>query len=432
DIIGLSGLITPSLDEMAHMARELEREGFQVPLLIGGATTSRVHTAVKIEPHYSASTVYVKDASRAVGVAQKLMSEEHKHDYIKSIKKDYHVVRERHKRKHDKTQWLTLAEARNNKTPVVWEGYMPPVPKQPGLKVFDDYPLSELRDYIDWTPFFRTWELVGSYPKILDDKVVGEQAKSLLDDAMGMLDRIIAESWLQARGVIGLFAVNTVGDDDIEVYTDGSRTEVLITLHHLRQQKQKPPGKPNQCLADFIAPKETGIPDYLGAFAVTAGIGIDEHVARFEANHDDYNSILLKALADRLAEAFAERIHERVRKDFWAYAPEEHFDNKELVREVYAGIRPAPGYPACPEHTEKGLLWELIGVRKNAGIDITENFAMVPTAAVSGWYFSHPEARYFGLGDINKDQVEDYARRKGMELSVMERWLSPNLGYEPD
>ncbi len=420
DIIGLSGLITPSLDEMAHLAKEMEREGFELPLLIGGATTSRVHTAVKIEPGYHGTTVYVKDASRAVGVAQNLVSEDNKTAYVEEIKAEYDKVRAMHAGKQRKTEWLTLQHARANKITINWNDYIPPVPKNWGITVYDDYSLEELRDYIDWTPFFKTWELAGSYPKILDDKVVGEHAKNLFDDAQKMLQQIIDEKWLQAKAVFALLPANQVNDDDIEVYKDESRSEVLTTLHHLRQQNQKPPGRPNQCLADFIAPKDTGLKDYIGAFAVTAGIGIDEHVKRFEADHDDYHSIMLKALADRLAEAFAERLHEIVRKEHWGYASDEALDNKALIKEQYTGIRPAPGYPACPEHTEKALLWELIDPVTNADISITEHFAMLPTAAVSGWYFSHPESKYFGVGKINRDQVEDYARRKGMTLEEAE------------
>ena len=352
-----------------------------------------------------------------------------------------------HAGKQRKTEWLTLRHARANKINIDWDNYTPPRPAMldnplspPGegqgegthTIVFDDYPLEELRDYIDWTPFFKTWELAGSYPKILEDKIVGEHAKNLFEDAQAMLDKIIKEKWLQAKAVFGIFPANQINDDDIEVYTDESRSEVLTTLHHLRQQNQKPPGRPNQCLADFIAPKDTGLKDYIGAFAVTTGIGIDEHVQRFEADHDDYHSIMLKALADRLAEAFAERLHEIVRKEHWGYAGEEALDNKALIKEQYTGIRPAPGYPACPEHTEKALLWELIDPVTNAGISLTEHFAMLPTAAVSGWYFSHPESKYFGVGKINRDQVEDYARRKGMTLEEAERWLAPNLGYDAD
>ncbi len=432
DIIGLSGLITPSLDEMAHLAKEMEREGFDLPLMIGGATTSRVHTAVKIEPGYHGPTVYVKDASRAVGVAQNLVSEEHRDSYVAEIKAEYDKVRAMHAGKQRKTDWLTLKHARANKTPIDWDNYTPPVPNTPGITVIEDFPLEELRDYIDWTPFFKTWELAGSYPKILDDEVVGSHARELFADAGKMLQQLIDEKWLRARAVFGLFPANQVGDDDIEVYTDDTRQQVLTTLHQLRQQNQKPPGRPNQCLADFIAPKDTGLKDYIGAFAVTAGIGIDEHVARFEAEHDDYHSIMLKALADRLAEAFAERLHEMVRKDYWGYASDEALDNQALIKERYQGIRPAPGYPACPEHTEKALLWKLIDPVTNAGITLTEHFAMLPTAAVSGWYFSHPESKYFGLGKINRDQVEDYARRKGMSIEEAERWLAPNLGYDPD
>jgi 5-methyltetrahydrofolate--homocysteine methyltransferase len=432
DIIGVSGLITPSLDEMAHLAKEMQREGFELPLLIGGATTSRVHTAVKIEPGYQGTTVYVKDASRAVGVAQNLVSEDHKTPYVEEIKAEYEKVRTMHAGKQRKTEWLTLRHARANKIHIDWDNYTPPVPKNRGINVYDDYSLDELRDYIDWTPFFKTWELAGSYPKILEDEVVGEHASNLFEDAQNMLQQIIDEKWLQAKAVFALFPANQVNDDDIEVYKDDSRNEVLTTLHHLRQQNQKPPGRPNQCLADFVAPKDTGLKDYIGAFAVTAGIGIDARVQRFEADHDDYHSIMLKALADRLAEAFAERLHEKVRKEYWAYAGDEALDNKDLIKEHYKGIRPAPGYPACPEHTEKALLWKLIDPVTNAGISLTEHFAMLPTAAVSGWYFSHPESKYFGVGKINRDQVEDYARRKGMTLEEAQRWLAPNLGYDAD
>jgi 5-methyltetrahydrofolate--homocysteine methyltransferase len=432
DIIGLSGLITPSLDEMSHVAKEMQREGFTIPLLIGGATTSRVHTAVKIEPGYQGTTVYVKDASRAVGVAQNLVSEDNARSFIAKVKEEYESVREMHKGKSRKTDWLKLEEARANRTAIDWSGYEPTRPEFTGIRVFDDYPLDEIARYIDWTPFFKAWELAGSYPKILDDETVGEHARALFDDARKMLQTIIDEKWLKARAVIGLYPASQVHDDDIELYTDDARGQVLTTLHHLRQQTRKPPGRPNQCLSDFVAPRESGIQDYMGAFALTTGIGIDEHVRRFEADHDDYRAIMLKALADRLAEAFAERMHERVRKEFWGYASDEALANEQLIREEYRGIRPAPGYPACPDHTEKALLWQLIEPDRKIGLTITESFAMVPTAAVSGWYFAHPEARYFGLGKINHDQVEDYARRKDMTLPVAERWLSPNLGYDPD
>ncbi len=432
DIIGLSGLITPSLDEMAHVAKEMQRLGLTVPLLIGGATTSRVHTAVKIEPNYQGTTVYVKDASRAVGVAQNLVSEGHATDYIAKIKAEYDDVRAMHKGKTRRTEWLTIEQARANKAPVDWSAYTPPRPTITGIKVFDDYSLNDLAKYIDWTPFFKTWELAGSYPKILKDAVVGEHARQLFDDAQTMLKQIIDGDWLQARAVIGLFPANQVNDDDIELYTDDSRREVLMTLHHLRQQNQKPPGRPNRCLADFVAPKDSGVNDYVGAFAVTTGIGIDEHVKRFESDHDDYHAIMLKALADRLAEAFAELMHERVRKEFWGYAADERLINEDLIKEEYRGIRPAPGYPACPDHTEKALLWQLIDPANNAGLQLTESFAMWPAAAVSGWYIGHPDASYFGVGKINRDQVEDYAARKGMTVEEAERWLSPNLGYDPD
>ncbi|MDT8386838.1 MAG: methionine synthase [Thiogranum sp.] len=456
DIIGLSGLITPSLDEMAHLAKEMQREGFNVPLLIGGATTSRVHTAVKIEPGYEAGpTIYVKDASRAVGVAQNLVSDDTKTSYIAGIKADYEKVRAQHAGKQRKTEWLTLAQARGNKAKIDWSGYEPFTPNVlrgavsgnssttgpevecriengHAILVIDNQPLEEIAEYIDWTPFFKTWELAGSYPKILDDEVIGSHARELFDDARKMLDQIIAEKWLQAKAVVGLFPANQVGDDDIELYSDDSRQEILSTLHHLRQQNQKPPGRPNQCLADFIAPRETGLKDYIGAFAVTAGIGIDERVKRFEAENDDYRSIMLKALADRLAEAYAELLHVRVRKDYWGYASDESLRNEELIKEQYQGIRPAPGYPACPEHTEKALLWKLIDPTHNAGIAITDSFAMMPASSVSGWYFSHPDSRYFGVGKINRDQVADYAQRKGMSLDEAERWLAPNLGYDPD
>jgi 5-methyltetrahydrofolate--homocysteine methyltransferase len=432
DIVGLSGLITPSLEEMAHLARELQREGFTVPLLIGGATTSRVHTAVKIEPGYQGTTVYVKDASRAVGVAQNLLSNDLRDEYEAGIKAEYEKVRTQHAGRQRKTEWLTLAQARANKAQLDWSGYVPPAPAFTGVKVIDDVSVETLLDYIDWTPFFKTWELAGSYPKILDDEVVGEQARELLHDARRMLEAIIDGQWLTPRGVIGFFPANQVEDDDIELYTDDSRTQVLTRLHHLRQQNQKPPGRPNQCLADFVAPRDTGLKDYLGAFAVTAGIGIDEHLVKFEAEHDDYHAILLKSLADRLAEAFAEYLHGRVRKTYWGYAADEQLDNDALIKERYQGIRPAPGYPACPDHTEKDLLWQLLDPAGNAGVNLTEAFAMLPAASVSGWYFSHPQAKYFGTGKINRDQVEDYARRKGMTLEQAERWLAPVLGYATD
>ena len=432
DIIGLSGLITPSLEEMAHVAKEMERQGFSVPLLIGGATTSRAHTAVKIEPHYHGPTVWVKDASRAVGVAQHLIGDESRGDFVAKIRGEYAQVREQHAGRRAHTKWLTLEQARANKAKIDWSAYTPPVPQFLGIKVFEHFSLEEIAHYIDWTPFFHAWEMHGSYPKILDDADKGEEARKLFEDAQRTLHEIIVGNWLEARAVIGFFPANSVNDDDIEVYADESRTRLLTILHHLRQQDEKPPGRPNQCLSDFVAPKDSGLKDYIGAFAVTTGLGIDEHVRRFEAAHDDYHAIMVKALADRLAEAFAELMHERVRKEWWGYVPEERLDNEALIREAYRGIRPAPGYPACPEHTEKALLWQLLDAERNAGIALTDHYAMWPAASVSGWYFAHPESKYFGLGKINKDQAADYARRKGMSLAEAERWLAPYLGYEPE
>lgn len=432
DIIGLSGLITPSLDEMVHVAKEMERLGFETPLMIGGATTSLIHTAVKIEPNYHGCSIYVKDASRAVGVAQKLVSKEASVPFIADVKKDYEEKRSRHQGRKSTRRQLPIAEARANKTKIDWQAYQPTKPAKLGLEVFEDYPLAELVERIDWTPFFQSWELAGKFPRILKDEIVGEHATHLFEDAKKMLKQIVDEKWLKARAVIGLFPANSINDDDIEVYTDDSRNEVLMTLHSLRQQTERPPGRPNAALADFVAPKDSGVNDYIGAFAVTAGIGIDEHVERFDEDHDDYHSIMIKALADRLAEAFAERLHERVRKEFWGYAQTEQLDNEALIDEKYQGIRPAPGYPACPDHTEKGLLWDLIDPVNNAGMTITESYAMLPTAAVSGFYFAHPESRYFGLGKIDQDQVEDYAERKGWDKQTAERWLGPALSYDGD
>jgi len=429
DIIGLSGLITPSLDEMVHMASEMERLGMDIPLLIGGATTSRIHTAVKIDPKYSNAAVYVADASRAVGVAGDLLSEERREGYVKGIKEEYEKMRVQRANRKSTRKTSTLEQARDNRFTDDWKIYTPPTPTFLGIKVFENYSLAELAGYIDWTPFFQAWELAGKYPKILKDEVVGEEATRLFNDAQTMLKQIIDEGWLQARAVIGFFPANSVGDD-IEVYSDDDRAEVQTVLHHLRQQLAKSREKPNWCLSDFVAPKDSGKKDYIGAFAVTTGIGIEEHVERFEKDHDDYNSILLKALADRLAEAFAERLHQRVRKEFWAYDKNEALSNDDLIAETYHGIRPAPGYPACPDHTEKQTLWSLIQPDVNAGITITESFAMLPTAAVSGWYFSHPSSQYFGTGKIQKDQVEDYARRKVAEPGVIERWLAPVLDYD--
>ena len=429
DIIGLSGLITPSLDEMVHMASEMQRLELNIPLMIGGATTSRIHTAVKIDPKYSNAVVYVPDASRAVGVAGELLSDDRKKVYMQNLKDEYELMRQQRDKRTASRKAFSLQQARENAYHGDWKSYTPPEPTFTGIKVFEDYSLEELSHYIDWTPFFHAWELAGKYPKILNDDIIGEEATRVFDDAQQMLKKIIDEKWLQARAVIGFFPANSVGDD-IELYTDDERKEVKTVLHHLRQQMAKPSDRPNRCISDYVAPKDSGKDDYVGAFAVTTGIGIDEHVQRFEADHDDYNSILLKALADRLAEAFAERLHERVRKEFWAYAADEELGNDDLIKEAYRGIRPAPGYPACPDHTEKATLWSLIEPDKNAGITITESFAMLPTAAVSGFYFSHPDAKYFGTGKIQKDQVEDYAQRKGDEIAVVERWLAPVLDYD--
>jgi 5-methyltetrahydrofolate--homocysteine methyltransferase len=427
DIIGLSGLITPSLEEMTHVAREMQRQGFSTPLLIGGATTSRAHTALKIDPHYDAPTVWVKDASRAVGVAQSLISRDMRAAFVAANDADYAEIRQRHRNRGDAKRLVSLEKARGQKFDGGWDTYDPPAPRQPGITALDDYPLAELVEYIDWTPFFQAWELAGKYPAILTDEVVGPQASELYRDARAMLDRIIRERWLTARGVFGLWPAQSTGDD-VVIQTEGGPQ----TLHFLRQQVDKPVERPDFCLADFIAPQASGKADWIGMFAVTAGIGIDEHVARFEADHDDYNAILLKALADRLAEAFAERLHQRVRTEFWGFAADESLDNDALIAEGYRGIRPAPGYPACPEHSEKATLFRLLDAGSNAGMTLTESFAMLPTAAVSGYYFSHPQSQYFVVGRLSKEQVADYARRKGVELAQAERWLASNLDYDPE
>jgi 5-methyltetrahydrofolate--homocysteine methyltransferase len=429
DIIGLSGLITPSLDEMVHVASEMQREGFQIPLLIGGATTSRIHTAIKVEPAYEGPVVHVLDASRAVGVASALISEDEntRNNYIIGVREDYRKMRAAHQSRRTTKEYISLEAARENKLALDWANYEPPRPAFTGIRVFEDYSLEDLVPYIDWTPFFSTWQLRGKFPDILEDSVVGEQARQLYTDARSMLRQIIDNQWIQAKGVIGLFPANVIDHDDVEVYADPDRETVLKRLHFLRQQRKKSAGRPNLCLTDFLAPRATDKEDYLGAFAVTAGIGAAARAELFEKDHDDYHAILVKALADRLAEAFAERMHEQVRKEFWAYAQEEQLDVEELIKENYQGIRPAPGYPACPEHTEKATLFELLEVEKNTGIYLTESFAMYPAASVSGWYFSHPESKYFGLGMIEEDQLVDYARRKGMTVEEAKRWLAPSL-----
>ncbi len=432
DVIGLSGLITPSLEEMTHVAREMQRQGMTMPLMIGGATTSRAHTALKIDPHYKSPTVWVKDASRAVGVAQSLISRELREAFVAANDADYAEIRERHRNRGDAKRLVSLDKARAQRFDGGWDAYVPPAPRTPGVTVLDDHPLSDLVELIDWTPFFQAWELAGRYPAILDDAVVGTQARELFADAQGMLRRIVDERWLTAKGVFGLWPAQSDGDDVLVRVDHGDDGVRETRLHFLRQQVDKPVDRPDFCLADFIAPGDGGVDDWIGAFAVTAGIGIDAHVARFEADHDDYNAILLKALADRLAEAFAERLHQRVRRGHWGYASDEALRNDDLIAEKYRGIRPAPGYPACPEHSEKGTLFELLDAPGNAGMSLTESFAMLPTAAVSGYYFSHPKSQYFVVGRVSREQAVDYAKRKGVELAMVERWLASNLDYDPE
>ena len=432
DIIGLSGLITPSLDEMVNLATEMERQGFEIPLLIGGATTSRAHTAVKVDQKYRGAVVWVKDASRSVPVVAALLSDDQRPALLADLQVDYDSLRERYAARTNAKVILPIDQARANKTPIDWAGYEPPRPVAPGVQVFDDYSIAELREYIDWQPFFNAWEMKGKFPDILNNPASGEAARKLYDDAQVMLDRIIDEKWLKASGVIGLFPANTVNDDDIEVYTDDSRSEILQTLREVRQQSEHREGIPHRSLADFVAPKDSGLEDYVGAFAVTAGLGSAAKVLEFKAALDDYSAILLESLADRLAEAFAERMHELVRKEFWGYQPDEQLDSEDLIKEKYVGIRPAPGYPANPEHTEKQTIWKLLDVEANTGIELTESMAMWPGAAVSGLYFSHPQSQYFVVGQIGRDQVTDYASRKGWTVHEAERWLSPNLGYRTD
>jgi 5-methyltetrahydrofolate--homocysteine methyltransferase len=432
DAIGLSGLITPSLDEMVHVAKEMERQGFTVPLLIGGATTSKMHTAVKIAPHYRGATVHVLDASRGVGVMGSLLSAERRDAFVDRVRAEHARLRDDPAARRERAFPLPLAEARRRKPRIAWDGAGAPRPACPGVHGFDDYPLEELVRYIDWSPFFHAWELKGRYPAILDDPAVGTEARKLHRDALALLERIVAEKLVRAKAVVGLFPANRVGDDDIAVYADESRTVVRAVLHGLRQQTERAADHLNLCLADFIAPAGSGVADWIGAFAVTAGHGVDDLARDFERRHDDYGAILTKALADRLAEALAERLHERVRRELWGYAPDEALDADALVAERFRGIRPAPGYPACPDHTEKRTLFALLDAEARAGIRLTESCAMWPAASVSGWYFAHPDAHYFGVGRIARDQVEDYARRKAMDVREAERWLAPNLNYDPD
>lgn len=429
DIIGLSGLITPSLDEMVHVAKEMERQGFRIPLMIGGATTSKIHTAVKIDPGYSGTVVHVLDASKSVTVAGSLLSDDQSMKFSADLKTEYAEMREQHKGRKSNVEYLSIEDARRNRFSPDWSNYEIPQPKQSGIQVFKDYDLKELVDFIDWSPFFATWELSGRYPRIFENDHYGKEAKKLFDDAQRMLDLIVKEKWLSANAVIGLLPANSVMDD-IEVYTDESRKEIRTVFHHMRQQSKKAPGQSNFALSDFIAPKESGKSDYVGAFAVSTGFRIEGKLEEFHKQHDDYQSIMLKALADRLAEAFAECMHKRVRTEFWAYAPNEKLDNEQLIEEEYRGIRPAPGYAACPDHLEKKTIWQLLDVEKQTGIQLTESMAMFPAASVSGWYFSHPDSKYFGVGKIQKDQLEDLARRKNMSIPELERWLMPNLAYD--
>ncbi len=429
DIIGLSGLITPSLDEMVHVAKEMQRQGFTIPLLIGGATTSRVHTAVKIAQHYEPPVVHVLDASRAVPVVSALNNPEKRGTYALTNQRQQQEDRERHEANREQRTILKIETARARRTPIDWAAREIAKPSFTGVKVFDNFPLDQIVPFIDWSPFFHTWELAGSFPKILKDAVVGVQATKLYEDARHLLDQIVSDKLLTARAVFGFWPANSVGDD-IELYTDESRSKVLTTFCTLRQQAEMREGQYNRALADFIAPKDSGRQDYLGAFTVTAGIGIEAICKRFERDYDDYNSIMTKALADRLAEAFAELLHKKAREVF-GYGLTENLSSDELIKEKYRGIRPAPGYPACPDHTEKGKLFDLLQAEKNAGVRLTESFAMYPASSVSGFYFAHPESKYFAVGKIERDQVADYARRKRMELKEVERWLAPNLNYEP-
>jgi 5-methyltetrahydrofolate--homocysteine methyltransferase len=431
DVVGLSGLITPSLDEMVHVAKEMTREGFKTPLLIGGATTSRMHTAVKIAPSYENPVIHVLDASRSVTVVNRLVSKTLKKGFLDEIRKEYEGLRDQYSSRSKRKTYLPISKARENRTNIEWDEAEVKTPKNLGITTFKNFPLAKLRRFIDWGPFFIAWEMKGKFPDILEDEKAGKEARKLFDEANQLLDKIINDNLLTANGVLGLFPANSVGDD-IEIYTDESRKEVRAKFHALRQQSKKRSGQPNKALSDFVAPKETGIQDYMGAFAVTTGHGVNELVEKFEKDHDDYNAILVKALADRLAEAFAEYLHREVRTDLWGYSPNEDLDNDQLIREEYAGIRPAPGYPAQPDHTEKRILFDLLDVEESACITLTEHLAMSPASSVSGLYFAHPESQYFNLGNIAKDQIEDYAQRKGMSVEEIERWLGPNLAYEKD
>ena len=431
DVIGLSGLITPSLDEMVHVAKEMERQGFDIPLLIGGATTSKAHTAVKIEHQYKQPVVYVPNASRSVSVVGSLLSEDLRPAFVERQDIEYQRARDRHYKKGPRSSLITIEKARENRTPLSFEHYTPVKPNKLGITVLDELDLNVVRNYIDWTPFFMTWQLSGKYPLILKHEVVGEEATKLFNDANAIIDDIIANKSLKAKAVFGLFPACS-DQDDLWVFEDEAKQTPIMRLQHLRQQSKKPAGQYNRCLADYVAELSSGIDDYMGAFAVSAGFGCDELVKVFDAEHDDYNSILVKAVADRLAEASAEYLHEQIRLNYWGYASEENFDNEALIREQYQGIRPAPGYPACPDHTEKGLLWKLLNVEENIGMELTSSFAMWPGAAVSGWYFAHPDSKYFAVAKVAKDQVLDYAARKEMTVEQAERWLSANLDYEPD
>jgi 5-methyltetrahydrofolate--homocysteine methyltransferase len=429
-MIGVSGLITPSLEEMAHVAREMERAGLRLPLLIGGATTSRTHTAVKIAPRYGGPVVYVPDASRSVPVVQGLLSEA-REAYVAEVRADYEKIRQQHARKSGPGPLHPLAEARRRGLRTDWQAYRPPEPRRSGVMALRDYPLAELVPYIDWGPFFQAWELSGAYPRILEDPVVGDAARKVFADGREMLERIVRDKWFDAHGVIGLFPAAQVNGDDIEIYRDEGRKDLRMVWRNLRQQNPKPDGRPNLCVADFVAPKGQAVADWIGGFAVGVG-GFEHRLAQFEAAHDDYSAVMLKVLADRLAEAFAERLHERVRREFWGYAAEERLSAEELIAERYRGIRPAPGYPACPDHRAKGPLFALLDAERNAAMRLTESFAMLPASSVAGFYFSHPQSRYFAVGQIGRDQVDDFAARSGTSRAEAERWLAPNLAYEPD